>query len=263
MKTHLKVNKHHIMKGNPMSNTKNDFFNPEEETILNASLEHSLLAILIDESSSMSIIQETADVAIKVFLEALHSFTDVSGVLDLAIGKYNHTYTLVQPFRAVCNSMTTYSITPGGGTNADIAIPAMLNEVQSYKHDVLRSNKVAYRRAFVFHITDGRSAGDLTEASVMVKNLEERKSIIFYTIAVPGASLEQIKLYTRPENIIDLTNEASKLDEVLPKVLAAAAVLSASSAGANSGSDMIAKTVDNDAATKAASILGEFGLVEK
>lgn len=234
----------------------------EEEAILNASLEHSLLALLIDESSSMYSIKETADMAIDVFLRVLRSFEDVSGVLDLAVGKYNDTYMLVQPFRAVSNSLEAYQISPDGCTRADIAIPAMLDAVQEYKHTVLKPNKVAYHRAFVFHITDGASQGDLTDAANMVRRLEASKSIVFYTIAVPGANIEQIKLYC-PQNIIDLTNEGDKLDEVLPQVLAAIATLSASGAAAKSGSSAIAATVNDGAASKAAAILSSFGLEEK
>ena len=234
----------------------------EEEAILNASLEHSLLALLIDESISISSIKETADTAIDVFLRVLRSFEDVSGVLDLAISKYNDAYTQVQPFRAVANSLESYQIGPDGRTRADVAIPAMLDDIQDYKHNVLKPNKVAYHRAFVFHITDGASQGDLTNAADMVRKLEASKSIVFYTIAVPGADIEQIKLYC-PQNIIDLTNESDKLDKVLPQVLAAVATLSASGAAAKSGSSAIAVTVNDGAASKAAEILSSFGLEEK
>ncbi|MBQ9042255.1 MAG: hypothetical protein IJ111_05500 [Eggerthellaceae bacterium] len=243
------------------TNSIHSFTAMEEEAILNASLEHSLLALLIDESSSMYSIKETADMAIDVFLRVLRSFEDVSGVLDLAVGKYNDAYTMVQPFRAVSNSLEAYQISPDGCTRADIAIPAMLDAVQEYKHSVLKPNKVAYHRAFVFHITDGASQGDLTDAAYMVRKLEASKSIVFYTIAVPGANIEQIKLYC--QNIIDLTNEGEKLDEVLPRVLAAIATLSASGAAAKSGSSAIAATVNDGAASKAAAILSSFGLEEK
>lgn len=245
------------------TNSTSIFTAMEEEAILNASLEHSLLALLIDESSSMYSIKEAADMAVEVFFRVLRSFEDVSGVLDLAVGKYNDAYTLVQPFRAVSNSLEAYQISPNGCTRADIAIPAILDVVQEYKHSVLKPNKVAYHRAFVFHVTDGASQGDLTDAANMVRKLEASKSIVFYTIAVPGANIEQIKLYTRPENIIDLTSEADKIDEVLPQVLAAIATLSASGAAAKSGSSAIAATVNDGAASKAAAILSSFGLEEK
>lgn len=235
----------------------------EEEVILNASLEHSLLALLVDESSSMFGIQEIADMAIDVFLRALRSFEDVSGVLDLAISKYNDEYMQIQPFRAVANSLESYRISPDGCTRADIAIPAMLDDVQDYKHNVLGPQKVAYHRAFVFHITDGASQGDLTAAADMVHKLEASKSIVFYTIAVPGACIEQIKLYTSDDHILDLRNESEKLDVVLPQVFAAIATLSASGAAAKSGSSAIAATVNDAAASKAAAILSSFGLEEK
>lgn len=232
-------------------------------TILDASLRHSLVAVLIDSSPSMETSVEPANRALKAFNDGLSSIPEVSKILEVAFGEYDEGYRLVQPFTPVCELEGSRLIHPGGcGTRADIAIPAFLNDIQSYKHDVLAANAISYNRAIVLHITDGFSQGDLADVAQLVKRLESRKSLSFFTLAMPGASLSQIASYTQPERILDLTEEVD-LEKSLSKVMSSFAVLSCSSAASNSGSFASGGATAGSEAATAASILSAFSLADK
>lgn len=229
--------------------------------IINASLVHTPVALVVDRSISISSVKEEMNQSLDVFLTVIHSFKEIAGVLDLALYEYSDEVVRKQPFYAVTNSTDKWHIEPGGCTRADLALKQVFDDMQYYKHEVLKRQDVSYNRGLVFHITDGQSQGDIEDLARCAQKLEENKSLVLYTIATPGADLDQIRRYTSTERIIDLTG--CDIGESLPGILAAVAVLSASSAGSGSGSTQVAAAVNNEAAAKAASLLADFGLADK
>ena len=229
--------------------------------IINASLVHTPVALVVDRSISISSVKEEMNQSLDVFLTVIHSFNEIAGVLDLALYEYSDEVVRKQPFYAVVNSTKEWHIEPDGCTRADLALKQAFDDMQHYKHEVLQRQNVSYNRGLVFHITDGQSQGDIEELARCAKKLEENKSLVLYTIATHGADLSQIQRYTSAERIIDLTG--CDIGESLPSILAAVAVLSASSAGSGSGSGSIAKAVNTEATAKAASLLADFGLADK
>ena len=208
---------------------------PYNNLVLAASYRHCPVGLLIDQSGSMAENQSIAGKAINAFITKLKQRDATGGAIDLGISVYNHQYEQLCPFRSLKYAPENISPCAAGGTRADIAIPQFLREVQSFRHDVLRDNCVSYGRAFIFHITDGFSDGDMGIVARTVSKLESSKSIRFFTIAVPGANIPQISIYTDKSRILNLTNQ-SDFESSLESIMKSLAILSASSANVNSGS---------------------------
>lgn len=240
-----------------------EHLNSRSRTVLDASLKHSLVGVLIDSSPSMAASVEPANSALEALHRGFASIPEVGRILEVCFGEYDDAFRLAMPFTPVCDLEGPRRISPGGsGTRADIAVPAFLDAIQRYKREVLAANAVPYNRALVLHLTDGFSQGDLSETAQLVERLESRKSVSFFTVAMPGADIGQIRSYTQPGRIFDLT-DADDLEKGLSEVMESFAVLSASSAASNSGSSAIGAAAAGGDAAKAAGILSAFSLVDK
>jgi len=190
-----------------------DIFPGEAPTIINASESHMALVFVLDVSSSMSgepINQLNAGV--NRFKEEVCRDKQTRDILDVAIIRFNHEFSVVQDFVPV-EYMDHVSLTAGGSTKYAAPIFEALKMVDERSRFYRRSGSEPYK-PWIILITDGAPLDDITDAVREVKNMQDAEKVRFLAAGVGKYDSSVLHSITNVVFRIDSTDFTSFFDWV-------------------------------------------------
>ena len=147
--------------------------------------------LLLDTSGSMNgrPIGEL-NAGLQVFRDELFADSLAAKRVEVAIVTFGpvrveNDFTGIQNFQAP-------TLAASGDTPMGAAIEQGLDLLDRRKQ-LYRTNGISYYRPWVFMLTDGGPTDSVSRAATRIRDGEERKSFIFYTVGVEGANIEALK----------------------------------------------------------------------
>jgi len=160
-------------------------------------------ALILDTSESM---RGARIDALNAGLRALHDdLLDhplAQKRVEIAIVEFNSTARVVQDF-ATAENFQPPTLTASGVTEMAAGINQALDIIQQRKSKY-RSNGVPFYRPWAFLITDGQPTSSVEEVARRIREDEQNKRVIFFSVGVEGANmarLESLSVKNKPKKL--------------------------------------------------------------
>lgn len=193
------------------------------------------VVLVLDSSGSMAEVlpgeTESALSALNSGLDTLVSQLNKDPLarrrVELSVVSYGSEVTPATPFSTV-DKIILPTLVASGTTATGRAIEVALDALDARKKEY-KAAGIEYYRPWVLILTDGLPTDDITNAVKRVKEAEAAKKLVFFSIGVGGADMNNLKSFSEAREPLKI--QGVKFDELFVWLSASQSAVSASTPG--------------------------------
>jgi uncharacterized protein YegL len=160
-------------------------------------------ALILDTSESMRGARiDALNAGLRALRDDLLHHPVAQKRVEIAIVEFNSTARVVQDF-ATAENFRPPTLTASGVTEMSAGINQALDMIQQRKSKY-RSNGVPFYRPWAFLITDGHPTSSVDEVARRIREDEQNKRVVFFSVGVQGADmacLERFATKNKPQRL--------------------------------------------------------------